>query len=109
MKTILEKKLTYKALGFLYQNDFLIDAAMENPSPELQAKFKIKNVCAVIPGVLVERLESTLSLLNMTKGEFLTSAIIDALDKADSVMEECGVTEHLEELADHQAKEREVA
>jgi hypothetical protein len=96
MKSILEKKLTYKALGFLHQNDFLIDVAMENPSPEVQAQFKIKNVCAAIPGVLVTRLEDTLSLLGMTKREFLESAIIDALDKADVVMAECGVFEYLE-------------
>jgi len=102
MKSILEKKLTYRALGFLYQHDFLIDSAMENPSPELQEKFKIKNVCAQLSGVLVERLETTLSLLNMSKGEFITSAIIDALDKADVVMLECGLDQHLSDLADHQ-------
>lgn len=109
MKSILEKKLTYKALGFLHQNDFLIDAALEDPSPELKEKFKIKNVCASLPGVLVIRLENTLSLLGMTKREFLESAIIDALDKADLVMDECGVTEYLEGLAEHQAKSKEAA
>jgi hypothetical protein len=102
MKSILEKKLTYRALGFLYQNDFLIDSAMENPSPELQEKFKIKNVCAPLAGVLVERLETTLSLLSMSKGEFITSAIIDALDKADAVMLECGVDEQIADLAKRQ-------
>ena len=108
-KSILEQKLTYKALGFMHKNDFLIDDALENPSLELQAKLKMKNVCASIHGDLVARLENTLSLLSMTKREFLESAIIDALDKADVVMEETGVTDYLEELAEHQAKEREVA
>lgn len=105
MKSILEKKLTYKALGFLHEKDFLIESLLENPSPEVQTQFKIKNVCAAISGPLVERLENTLSILHMTKREFLESAIIDALDKADLVMEEYGVTEYLDELAEHQSKE----
>jgi hypothetical protein len=108
MKSILEKKLIYKALGFLHENDFLVDAAMENPTAELQARFKIKNVCAALPGVLVERLESTLGILGITKRDFLHSAIIDALDKADAVMDEYGLNEYLDEIAVRQAKDREV-
>ncbi len=109
MKSILEKKLTYKALHFLHNSDSLIDRAFENPSAELQAKFKIKNVCAALPGVLVERLEDTLGILGMSKREFLESAIIEALDKADVVMEECGVNEYYDRLAEEQAKAKEVA
>jgi hypothetical protein len=108
-KSILERKLTYKALGFLHNMDSLVERALENPSQELQEKLKIKNVCAAINGDLVERLENTLGILKMSKREFLESAIIDALDKADAVMDECGVNDYLEELADHQEKSREVA
>ena len=104
-KSILEKKLTYKALGFLHNMDALVERAMENPSPELQTRLKIKNVCAAISGDLVERLEHTLSILNMSKREFFESAIIDALDKADSVMDECGVNDYLEEIAEQKSKE----
>ena len=38
----------------------------------------------------------------MSKGEFITSAIIDALDKADAVMLECGVDEQIADLAKRQ-------
>jgi hypothetical protein len=109
MKSMLERKLTYKALGFLHRTDYFTDLAFENSSLETQAQFKIKNVCAALQGDLVQRLEDTLALLGMTKREFLESAIIEALDKADLIMMECGVTDYLDDLAERQAKEREVA
>lgn len=109
MKSQLEKKLTYRALGFLEKNSQLLEAVLENPSPELQEKFKMKNACVMLSGELNKRFEDTIGLLNMTKREFLEAAIIDALDKADAVMAECGVDEYFEELAEHQAKQDEAA
>jgi len=103
-KSILEQKITYKALGFMLDDSgVLIDHALENPSPELKARFK--NVCAMISEPLTTRLENTLGLLRMSKREFLEAAIIEALDKADLIMEECGVDDYLEGLAAHQEAE----
>lgn len=107
-KSKLEQKLIYKSLGYLQNNDSILEYALQNPSPELTAKFKIKNVCASLNGELVERLENTLGLLRMTKREFLEAAIVEALDKADEVMQDCGVFEYLDAEAraidEHEAK-----
>lgn len=107
-KSILEQKLTYKALGFILDDSgSFIDQALENKVFARDHHFK--NVCAMISQPLTERLENTLGLLHMSKREFLEAAIIEALDKADLIMEECGVDDYLEGLAEQQAKTKEIA
>jgi len=109
MKSQLEQKLTYKALGVIYGNDALVEKCLEEPSAELKAKFKIKNVCTPLHGALVDRLDNTLSILRITKGEFLRSAIVEALDKADAIMEETGVNDYLESLTNRDENTGEAA
>lgn len=96
--TNFEKIITYKALGYLYKNDFLIDHFLS--SDHQIEEIKIKNVCAPISLELIAKLEKTLSFLNMSKREFFEVAIIEALDKANVILNECGVLKkHEEELA----------
>jgi len=105
----LELKLTYKALGFIVDDsETILDIALQS-EPDLLVKHHFKNVCAMISEPLTKRLEDTLSLLKITKREFIELAIIEALNQADVIMDECGVTDYLEDLARHQAKEREAA
>lgn len=108
-KSILEQKLTYKALGFMLDDSGLfIDHILEQPGND-EVKAKFKNVCAMLSEPLTKRLEDTLSLLRITKREFLEAAIIEALDRADLIMQECGLSDYLEELADHQANSKKAA
>ena len=51
----------------------------------------VKNVCAKLPIPLVERLEEVLEILEISKREFIETAVIDALDRAVFRMEECGL------------------
>jgi hypothetical protein len=95
-KSILEQKLTYKALGFMFDDsDRLLDHMIESGNEDVKKHFK--NVCAALSMPLIERLENTLGLLNMSKREFFELAIIEALNKADEVMKEVGVDDYIEE------------
>jgi hypothetical protein len=61
---------------------------------------KLKNICAYMPETLVNRLEKTLALLEMSKREFITMAVVEALDKVDALKEEYGLTQQLKEMAE---------
>jgi len=67
----------------------------ENGDPlaeELIAEsLELKNVCAKLPTSLVDRLESTLQVLHISKREFIEIAIIAAIDEAVEIMAENGV------------------
>jgi hypothetical protein len=104
MKSILERKLTYKALAFMHSNDNLVERILEEGGAELEIKHKMKNICAMMPATIVDRLETTLRLLNMTKRDFLEAAVLEALDKADEIMAACGVDDALEQMAVRQDK-----
>lgn len=107
-KSILEQKLTYKALGFIYgDNDKIIDYALDSGDEGMKKHFK--NVCAPLSAPLTERLESTLGLLQMSKREFFELAIIEALNKADEVMKAVGVDDYIDELAERQEAARKAA
>lgn len=99
-KSVFEMKLTQKALNFRFgvNNDLLVDHILEDRGTD-KALPKMKNVCAHMSEDLVNRLENTLGLLEMSKREFITMAVIEALEKAETVMDECGVYEALEEMA----------
>jgi len=56
----------------------------------------IKNVCAKVSVALSDRLDTTCSLLEISKRQFIEAALIDALAKADEIMASEGVYEALE-------------
>jgi hypothetical protein len=53
---------------------------------------------------LVNRLENTLGILSISKREFIQMALIEALDKADKVMNEFGIDEFIDSLVESQKK-----
>ena len=67
--------------------------------PATAEKLKMRNVCALISTELFDRLETSCAFLDVSKREFIESALIEALDAADKVIEEIGVNEHYERLA----------
>jgi hypothetical protein len=83
----LDEILTYKSLAFKHGADtsgaldMVISQNQDNPA--LQAV--TKNVCAHLSVGLVERLEDALSILEMSKRQFIEISIIDALDRFDSI------------------------
>lgn len=89
----LDEILTFKALAFKHSagNSQLVDYILESEPEKYQ--HVTKNVCAHLPIPLVERLENSLSLLNMSKREFITAALIDALDRFDKIANQYDIFE----------------
>lgn len=61
----------------------------------------MKNVCAMISQVLFDDLSNTCSLLDISKRTFIESAIIEALAKAETIMD----AEELHEYLGHVSQE----
>jgi len=71
--------------------DSLVDQAMPDSSPI------IKNMCAKVSVQLVDRLDSTCQLLDVSKRKFIETAVIEALNRADQIMGSEGVWEAFDE------------
>lgn len=86
----LDEILTMRLLAFKHgqpQNNEFLDE-------ELATKQSTKNVCAHLNVSLVERLENAVSLLNISKREFIQAALTDALDRVSVLANEHNVFEH---------------
>lgn len=91
MKTFFEQRITYGALHYLRTDEQLSDFVISNS--------KTKNVCAPLPLIVIASLETTLTLLGgMSKREFITLAIMEALDKAQLIIDDCKTAENWEYL-----------
>lgn len=51
-------------------------------------KMEVKNVCAKLPVVISDRIDSTVKFLDIRKRKFIEMAILQALDDADEVLSE---------------------
>ena len=56
----------------------------------------VRQMCAKVSHVVYEDLEQVCGLLDMSKREFIESAVIEALAKAHDVIDRSGVMEQLE-------------
>lgn len=103
----LHQKLQYRALHHMYgMSGNKIAESMLAADPALAEKVKMRNVCALIPNDLFDRLEGTCAFLDLSKREFIQAAIEEALDLADKVMDETGVNAHYDAMAEDQAAQR---
>ena len=84
---ILDEILTYKSLAFKHGDNqsALMDDLIDVGAVELPTT--TKNVGAHLALPLVDRLESALGVLDMSKRQFIEAAIIDALDRFDVIAE----------------------
>ena len=87
--------IQYKALDFKFGSSgaVLLDAVLRDP--EQAEKLPLKNVCAKLHVDLVKRLDETVNTLQMSKREFIEYAIIEALNRADVIMDEVDMVEFL--------------
>lgn len=100
MNKYFKEIITHRALSFKLSGHLtgsLVDSLIAE-KPELAKQFK--NVCAPIPLDVAERLEHTLNTLNLTKREFLTQAILSALDETQAIMDEIDITEYMGDVFD---------
>lgn len=95
--------IRYKALHLKYvsDNQGLLDYVISGDF-QVEANIPMKNVCAMITQELFDDLTSTCGLLDISKRTFIESAIIEALAKAQNIMDAEGLHQHLAER--HPAK-----
>jgi len=106
MNKFFKEVITSKSLDFKLSGQFtdpLVDSLIEH-YPHLKTQFK--NVCAPIPLALNDELENILAVLELSKGKFLTMAIVSAMDEAKALMEELDITEYRKELVDESTKSK---
>ncbi len=109
MNKYFKEIITHRCLDFKLSGHLtgsLVDSLIAE-KPEIAKQFK--NVCAPLPLDVAERLENTLGTLNLTKREFLTQAIVSALEETQAIMDEIDITEYMNEVFDKEDKEGEAA
>ena len=112
--TPFEQFIQYRALSFKFstsgfsmgQLERMVEAGSVtqldqdgNPVPttlEEVVPYKVQNVCAKLAQPLVDRLDNALSVLDMTKRDFIELALIEALDKVDQMLEETNAFEFVD-------------
>lgn len=90
-----QKLIQYKALSQVYgtTGGAMIEQLAKQDPAQIE-KMKMRNVCALIAVPLFDRLEELCGVLSISKREFIESALIEALDQADRIIEDEGVFEH---------------
>lgn len=97
MKSRLEQKLLQKALNVKFdavENDPLSDLVIDSIASSDVAPAKLKNLCAYVTPAFAEALEQKINFLGMSKREFITLAISEAMLMADRIIEEVDVFEY---------------
>jgi hypothetical protein len=95
-----DKLIQFKALSQIYGNGADLLEKMVNPNNlEETEKVKMRNVCALISVQLFDRLEKTCALLELSKRQFIEASLIEALDRADEIVQQEGVFDHFENLS----------
>jgi Asp-tRNA(Asn)/Glu-tRNA(Gln) amidotransferase B subunit len=86
--------IRYKALNLKYisSGSNIIDLVDKG---SISGEIPMKNVCAMITQELFDDLTNTCGLLDISKRQFIESAIIEALSKAQSIMNAEGLPEYL--------------
>lgn len=95
-----DKLIQFKALSQIYGNSADMLEKIVNPNNlEETEKVKMRNVCALISVQLFDRLEQTCGLLDLSKRQFIEASLIEALDRADEIVQNEGVFEHFENMS----------
>lgn len=89
--------IRYKALHLKYTSDNMgiVDMILDPKNTNVQGDLPMKNVCAMIHQSLFDDLSHTCSLLDISKRSFIEMALIEALNKADEIMRQEQLEEHL--------------
>lgn len=56
--------------------------------PEVQKDLKLRQVCAMVTPGLFQKLEATCDSLSISKREFITMALSEAIDQAETIVAE---------------------
>ncbi|EBU0958375.1 hypothetical protein CVX18_23685 [Salmonella enterica] len=89
----LESLLTEKALAIV--NDSGSHAFFDSLLEKNPDAFPVKNVCAKLSVQLSDRIDEVCDLLGVSKRKFIETALVDALARADGIIEREGVRQSL--------------
>lgn len=78
------KALQLKAIQTGQTTMELVESQLE--LPKVQKEFKLRQVCAMVSPKLFDQLEATCELLTISKREFITLALIEAIDRAEGIV-----------------------
>lgn len=105
-ETQFDQYIQYKALDFKFSGtsfpDSFMDAVLEDPDN----KVPIKNVCAKLHVELSNKLDDTVNKLDMSKRKFIELALIQAIGRAEQIMDEVDMTELLREQNERKESEK---
>jgi hypothetical protein len=75
--------ILYRSLSLKFSGSHILDFP-----DEASDSSNLRNVCAKLHPDLVDRLDTVLGLLGMSKREFIQIALIDALDRAEKTLDD---------------------
>lgn len=87
----MERMVESGSLGKNVDGTFVPAQSLEDVCP-----IPLRNVCAKLTVELVDRLDNSLSILGMSKREFIEMALIEALDKVDQELLDIDAFEFVE-------------
>jgi hypothetical protein len=90
----LDEVIRYKALHLKYVsgNQGLTDMLAEG---KFEHNVPMKNVCAMVTHALFDDLTATCALLDISKRLFIEAALVEALQKAENILEQEGLHDYL--------------
>lgn len=90
-----DQLIQYKTLDRIHSlsNSDLVDRVALSE----EVKSQMKNVCALISVPLFEDLEAMCGLLGLSKRQFIEASLIDALAKAENIVQELGLYDEMQE------------
>lgn len=95
----MERMIEAGSLGTAVDGVFVPAKSLEDICP-----IPLRNVCAKLSVELVDRLDNALSILSISKRQFIEAALIEALNKVDQVLEEVDAFEYHREYAEQEAE-----
>jgi hypothetical protein len=93
---VLDNLITEKALAVVNRsgNANLLDSFLAD---QVEEALPIKNVCAKVAGELSDQIDEVVGLLGISKRRFLEAAFIEAVSRAQAIMEREGVYHSMED------------
>ena len=92
MRSLQQKQLNEEGHLAHGQGDIIDTLAAQNPG-------KLRNLCAHVTPELYQQVDDVCSTLNMSKRDFITTAVLDGLATARRVMESTGLNASFAALA----------
>ncbi len=90
-----DQYIQHKALSFKFDDSGnVLDVMLDKSDDGQIGGIKFKNVCAKLTEQLVDEMDGICGMLQMSKRQFIELAVIEALERCNSIFEEVDVFEY---------------